>query len=44
MATTPEIIEKVILEDRRMKVRKMANTQEISKEGVCYILHEEMHI
>jgi transposase len=41
-ATTPEIIEQVhdmILDDRRMKVREIAETIGISKEHVRYILH-----
>ena len=44
-ATTPEIIEQVhdmVLDDRRMKVREIAETIGISKEGVGYILHEEL--
>jgi histone-lysine N-methyltransferase SETMAR len=44
-ATTPEIIKQVhdmILGDRRMKVRKIAETIGISKESVRYILHEEL--
>jgi len=42
-ATTPEIIEKVhdvLLDDRWMKVREIAETIGISKERVGYILHE----
>ena len=44
-ATTPEIIEQVydmILDDRRMLVREIAETIGISKERVGYILHEEL--
>jgi transposase len=44
-ATTPEIIEQVhnmVLDDRRMKVREIAETISISKECVGYILHEEL--
>ena len=44
-ATTPEIIEQVhnmVLDDRRMKVREIAETRGISKELVGYILHEEL--
>ena len=44
-ATTPEIIEQVhdmVLDDWRMKVREIAETIGISKEGVGYILHEEL--
>jgi transposase len=44
-ATTPEIIEQVydmVLDDRWMKVREIAETIGISKECVGYILHEEM--
>jgi hypothetical protein len=44
-ATTPEIIEQVhdvVLDDRRMKIRKHAETIGISKERVGYILHEEL--
>jgi len=44
-ATTPEIIEQVHdieLDDRRMKVREIAETIDISKERVGYILHEEL--
>jgi len=43
--TTPEIIERVhdmVLDDRLMKVRKIAETICISKEHVGYILHEEL--
>jgi len=43
--TTPEIIEQVhgmVLDDRRMKVREIAETIDISKECVGYILHEEL--
>jgi transposase len=48
-ATTPEIIEQVhdmVLDDRRMKVREIAETIGISKERVGYtsILHEELHM
>jgi transposase len=44
-ATTPEIIEQVhdmVLDDRWMKVREIAETIGISKECVGYILHEEL--
>jgi len=44
-ATTPEIIEQVhdmLLDDRRMKVREIAETIGISKERVGYILREEL--
>jgi len=44
-ATTPEIIEQVhytVLDDRRMKVREIAETTGISKERVGYILHLEL--
>jgi len=44
-ATTPEIIEQVhdmLLDDRRMKVREIAETIGISKERLGYILHEEV--
>ena len=44
-ATTPEIIKQVhdmVLDDRRMKVREIAETIGISKERVGYILHEEL--
>jgi histone-lysine N-methyltransferase SETMAR len=44
-ATTPEIIEQVhdmVSDDRRMKVREIAETIGISKERVGYILHEEL--
>jgi len=43
-ATTPEIIEQVhdmVLDDKRMKVREIAETIGISKERIGYILHEE---
>jgi histone-lysine N-methyltransferase SETMAR len=43
--TTPEIIEQVhdmVLDDRRMKVREIAETIDISKERVEYILHKEL--
>jgi transcriptional regulator with XRE-family HTH domain len=43
--TTPETIEQVhdmVLDDRRMKVREIAETIGISKERVGYILHEEL--
>ena len=47
-ATPPEIIEQVpdmVLDDRRMKVREIAETMGISKEKrVGYILHEELDI
>jgi len=46
-ATPPEIIEQVhdmVLDDRRMKVREIAETIGISKERVGYILHEELAI
>ena len=32
----------MVLDDRRMKVREIAETIGISKEGVGYILHEEL--
>jgi transposase len=44
-ATPPEIIEQVhdmVLDDRRMKEREIAETIGISKESVGYILHEEL--
>jgi len=44
-ATTSEIIEQVhdmVLDDRRMKVREIAETIGISKERVGYTLHEEL--
>ena len=44
-ATTPEIVEHLhgmVLDDRRMKVREIAETIGISKERVGYILHEEL--
>jgi len=44
-ATTPEIIEQVhdvLLDERWMKVRKIAETMGISKERVGYILHKEL--
>jgi transposase len=44
-AITPEIIEQVhdmVLDDRRIKVRETAETTGISKEGVGYILLEEL--
>jgi len=44
-ATTSEIIEQVrdmVLDDRRMKMREIAETIGISKERVGYILHEEL--
>jgi transposase len=43
--TGPEIIQKVhdvLLDDRRMKVREIAKTVDISKECVEYILNEEL--
>jgi plasmid maintenance system antidote protein VapI len=43
--TPPEIIDQVhdmVLDDRRMKVREIAETIGISKERVGYILHEEL--
>jgi hypothetical protein len=46
-ATPPEIIEQVhdmILDDRRMKVREIAETIAISKERVGYILHEKLEM
>jgi histone-lysine N-methyltransferase SETMAR len=46
-ATTPEIIEQMhdmVLDDRRIKVREIAETIGISKERVRYILHEELHM
>jgi predicted XRE-type DNA-binding protein len=44
IATKPEIIEQVhdmVLDDRRMKLREIAETIGISKERIGYILHEE---
>jgi histone-lysine N-methyltransferase SETMAR len=44
-AATPEIIEQVHdmqLDDRRMKVREIAETIGNTKERVGYILHEEL--
>jgi transposase len=44
-APTPEIIGQVhdmVVDDRRMKVREIAETIGISKERVGYILHEEL--
>ena len=44
-ATTSEIIEQVhdmVLDDRRVKVREIAETIGISKECTGYILHEEL--
>jgi transposase len=44
-ATPPEITEQVhdmVLDDRRMKVREIPETTDISKECVGYILHEEL--
>jgi hypothetical protein len=44
-ATTPQVIDQVhdlVLDDRRMKVREIAETVGISKERVGYILHEEL--
>jgi transposase len=46
-ATPPEIIEQVhdmVLDERRMKVRGIAETIGISKERVGYILHEELDV
>jgi len=46
-ATTPEIIEQVhdmLLDDRRMKMREIAETIGISKECVGYILHKELNM
>jgi transposase len=46
-AITPEIIEQVhdmVLDERRMKVREIAETIDISKEPVGYILHEELDL
>jgi hypothetical protein len=46
-ATTLEIIEQVhdmVLDDRRIKVRKIAETIGISKERVGYILQEELDL
>jgi histone-lysine N-methyltransferase SETMAR len=43
--TTPDIIKQVhdmVLDDRRMKMREIAETIGISKERVGYILHEEL--
>lgn len=44
-ATTTDNIEKVhqmILDDRRVKIREIAEAVGISKESVCHILHEEL--
>ena len=44
-ATTPEIIEQVhdmVLDDRRMKVREIAETIGISKEGVPRLLTTDL--
>ena len=44
-ATPPEIVKQVhdmLLDDRRMKVREIAETTGISKERVGCILHEEL--
>jgi len=44
-ATTPEIIEQVhdmVLDDRRMKVREIAETNRHFKKRVGYILHEKL--
>ena len=44
-SATPEIIEQMhdmVLDDRRMKVREIAETIGISKKCVGYILHEEL--
>jgi histone-lysine N-methyltransferase SETMAR len=46
-ATAPEIIEQVhdiALDDRRTKVREIAETIGISKERVGYILHKELDL
>jgi len=46
-ATPPEIIEQVhdmVLDDRQMKAREIAETTSISKERVGYILHEELNM
>jgi hypothetical protein len=46
-ATTPEIIEQVpdiVLDDRRIKVREIAETIFISKERVGYTFREELDI
>jgi hypothetical protein len=46
-AIPPEIIEQVhnmVLDDRRIKVREIAQTMGISKELVGYILREELHM
>jgi transposase len=46
-ATPPEIIEHVhdmVLDDRRIKAREIAETIGISKERVGYILREELHM
>jgi transposase len=46
-ATTPEILEQVhdmVLDDRQMKVREIAETIGISKEHVGYILCKELDI
>jgi histone-lysine N-methyltransferase SETMAR len=46
-ATAPEIIEHVhdmVLDDRRIKVREIAEPIGISKEHVRYIVHEQLHM
>jgi histone-lysine N-methyltransferase SETMAR len=43
-ATTLEIIEQGQVDDRRMKVREIAETIGILKERVGYILHEELDV
>jgi predicted phosphatase len=39
-----EQVHNMVLDDRRMKVREIAETIGISKECVGYILHEELDI
>lgn len=46
-ATTPELIDRVhdmVLEDRRVKLREIAEAVGISVERVCHILHNELHM
>ena len=47
IATTPEIIHQVhdiVLDDRRVKVKEIADVLGISKERVGYILHKELNM
>ena len=47
IATTPEIIQQVhdmVLDDRRVKVKEIADILGISKERVGYILHQELNM